>query len=184
MRPDPDFAPLVTARLILRRSVPSDAETISAYRSDPDVHRHQGWERTDPDSIRAEIEEMADRAPGDPQGWVQFTLEERSTGQIVGDVGLAAAEGEPGVIKVGYTIAPAHQGRGYASEAVAALVDYAFDRLEADVVRAYADADNVASIRVAEKVGMRLIERFSGRENDGSVWHGVRYELERPTTGP
>jgi aminoglycoside 6'-N-acetyltransferase len=184
MRSDPDFTPLLTERLVLRRSVPEDAETISAYRSDPDVHRHQGWEKTDPQSIRAEIEEMSGWGPGDPRGWVQFTVEHRRTGEIVGDVGLAPAEGEPGVIKVGYTIAPAHQRHGYASEAVAALVDYAFDRLEADVVRAYADADNVASIRVAERVGMRLIERFSGREDDGSTWHGVRYELDRATPRP
>ena len=179
MRPDPEFAPIVTERLVLRRSRLDDAEAISAYRSDPDVHRHQGWERTDPESIRAEIEEMAARAPGDPEGWVQFSVEDRATGELVGDVGLAPADGEPGVIKAGYTIAPAHQRKGYATEAVAALLDYAFGRLEADVVRAYADADNVASIRVAEKVGMLLVERFSGREDDGSIWHGVRYELPR-----
>ena len=179
MRPDPAFEPLATDRLVLRRSIPADAETISAYRSDPDVHRHQGWERTDPDSIRAEIEEMAARVPGDPGGWVQFTVEERETGALVGDVGLAPADGEPGVIKVGYTIAPRHQANGFATEAVAALVAYAFERLDADVVRAYADADNVASIRVAEKVGLRMIERFSGHEDDGTVWHGVRYELPR-----
>ena len=47
--------------------------------------------------------------------------------------------------------------------------------LGADVVRAYADADNTASIRVAEKVGMRLIERFEHREGN-EVWFGVRYE--------
>ena len=47
MRADHHFEPIVTARLRLRRSVPEDAEPISVYRSDPDVHRMQGWERTD-----------------------------------------------------------------------------------------------------------------------------------------
>src|SRR5436309_550646 len=158
MRVDTDFELLVTERLVLRRSRPEDAETISAYRSDPDVNRYQGWERTDPAGIRGEIEEMIRRLPGEPGGWVQLSVEERESGLLVGDVGLSPADGELGVIKVGYTIAPAFQRRGYATEAVGALVAYAFDSLGADVVRAFADAENTPSIRVAEKVGMRLVE--------------------------
>jgi len=178
MRVDPDFEPLVTERLVLRRSRPEDADTISAYRSDPEVHRYQGWERTDPDGVRAEIREMDRRDPGEPGGWVQLSVEERATGRLVGDVGLSPADGEPGVIKIGYTIAPASQGIGYATEAVGALVTYAFDALEAEVVRAYASAANVPSVRVAEKVGMQLVERFERRYGD-ERWEGVRYERRR-----
>jgi len=182
VRADTAFEPLVTERLVLRRSRPDDAEAISAYRSDPEVHRHQGWDRTDPDGVREEIVEMTARVPGDAGGWVQMSLEERDTGRLVGDVGLSPADGEPGVIKVGYTVDPAFQRSGYATEAVGTLVSYAFDTLHADVVRAYASADNVASIRVAEKVGMRLMERFEYREGD-EVWFGVRYERRRDPDG-
>ncbi|HEV8564161.1 MAG TPA: GNAT family N-acetyltransferase [Actinomycetota bacterium] len=178
MRADTSFEPLVTERLLLRRSIPEDAELISAYRSDPDVRRWQGWDRTDPEGVRLVIEEMAGRAPGEPGGWVQFSVIDRESGELVGDVGMSLAEDEPGVMKIGYTIAPMHHGRGYASEAVGALVDYALGTLGADVVRAYASADNVPSIRVAEKVGMRLIETIEHREGD-DVWHGVRYEIRR-----
>jgi RimJ/RimL family protein N-acetyltransferase len=178
MRADADFDRLVTERLVLRRSRAEDAGTISGYRSDPEVHRQQGWERTDPDGVRADIEEMETRLPGEPGGWVQFSVEERAGGKLVGDVGISPAEGEPGVLKVGYTMSPAFQGRGYATEAVSALIDYAFGTLGADLVRAYASADNLPSIRVAEKVGMRLIERFEHREG-GETWFGVRYELPR-----
>jgi RimJ/RimL family protein N-acetyltransferase len=178
VRVDRGFEPIVTERLRLRRSVPEDAEAISAYRSDPEVHRQQGWERTDPDSVRADIEEMAGRAPGEPGGWVQFSVEERDRGRLVGDVGLSPADGEPGVIKVGYTISPAFQRQGYATEAVGALVGYALEALDASVVRAYADADNTASRRVAERVGMRLIESFEHRDSAGT-WSVVRYERRR-----
>jgi aminoglycoside 6'-N-acetyltransferase len=179
VRADHAFTELTTERLRLRRSEPGDAEAIASYRSLPEVHRTQGWERTDAEHIRGEIEAMAARAPGEPGGWTQFTVETRNGGEIVGDVGLSPAEDAAGTIKVGYTIAPAHQRRGYASEAVAALVEYAFTVLDADAVRAYADAGNVASTRVMEKVGMRLIERFEGTEDDGTHWTGVRYERER-----
>jgi aminoglycoside 6'-N-acetyltransferase len=178
MRVDTDFQPLITERLTLCRSRPEDAATISEYRSDPEVHRYQGWERTDAEGIRIEIDQMADRAPGEPGGWVQLSVLERESGRLVGDVGLSPAEGEPGVIKLGYTMAPAFQGRGYATEAIAALVAYAFDTLGVEIVRAYMSAENIPSARVAEKVGMRLVERFEHREED-EVWHGMRYELRR-----
>jgi RimJ/RimL family protein N-acetyltransferase len=174
MRADPEFEPLVTERLVLRRSRPEDAGPISAYRSDPNVNRYQGWDRTDPEGIRAEILDMESRAPGGAGGWVQFTVEERDGGRLVGDVGISAVDGEPGVAKIGYTIAPAFQGRGYATEAVRALVDYAFETLGAERVRAFAAAENVPSLRVAENVGLRLVERYD--RHGGQV---VRYELAR-----
>jgi RimJ/RimL family protein N-acetyltransferase len=183
VRTDTDFEPLVTERLLLRRSRPEDAELISAYRSDPEVHRYQGWERTDPRGVRAEIEEMIGRAPGEPGGWIQLSVEERESGRLVGDIGLNLADGEPGVIKVGYTMSPAFQGRGYATEAVGALIGYAFERLGAEIVRAYASAENIASIRVAEKVGMQLVERSEHRHGE-DVWIGLRFELRRDDVEP
>jgi RimJ/RimL family protein N-acetyltransferase len=178
MHVDTGTQPIETERLLLRRSRPEDAATISAYRSDPNVNRQQGWDRTDLEGVLADIVEMSGRSPGEPGGWVQFTVEERGGGRIVGDVGLSVADGEPGVIKVGYTIDPAFQGLGYATEAIRALVAYAFETLGAELVRAHASAENTPSIRVAEKVGMRLVERFEHREGD-EVWYGVRYERRR-----
>jgi RimJ/RimL family protein N-acetyltransferase len=178
MQPDPGFAPILTERLLLRRSAPEDAEAIAAYRSDPAVRRYQGWGQTDAATVRAQIEEMAPRAPGDPDGWVQFTVEERAGRRLVGDVGLSPAEDEPTVIKIGYTIDPAFQGLGYATEAVRALIDYVFATLGFEVVRAYASALNTPSHRVAEKAGLRLMERFE-RTDDGVTWAGVRYERRR-----
>ena len=178
MHVDTEPQPIETERLLLRRSRPEDAATISAYRSDPNVNRQQGWDRTDLEGVLADIVEMSGRSPGEPGGWVQFTVEERGGGRIVGDVGLSVADGEPGVIKVGYTIDPAFQGLGYATEAIRALVEYAFETLGAEVVRAHASAENAPSIRVAEKIGMRLVERVEHREGD-EVWFGVRYEVRR-----
>jgi RimJ/RimL family protein N-acetyltransferase len=177
MRIDADFEPIVTERLRLRRSRPDDADPISSYRSKPEVRRYQGWDRTDPEGIRSELEAMMGRSPGEPGGWVQLSVETLDGGGLVGDVGLSPAD-EPGVIKVGYTMAPEHQGRGYATEAVRALVSYIFDALGAEVVRAYASAENTPSIRVAEKIGMRLMER-SKHHHAGETFWVVRYEVRR-----
>jgi RimJ/RimL family protein N-acetyltransferase len=59
-----------------------------------------------------------------------------------------------------------------------AVATYALDVLGADLLRAYADAGNVASVRVAEKVGLEIVERFEGTD-EGETWHGVRMERRR-----
>jgi RimJ/RimL family protein N-acetyltransferase len=79
---------------------------------------------------------------------------------------------------LGYTIDPAEQRKGYATEAMGAMVGYALDVLEADLLRAYADAGNIASVRVAEKVGLEVVERFEATDED-ITWHGVRMERRR-----
>ncbi len=177
MRTDPGFVELRTDRLRLRRSVRADAEAISAYRSNPDVHLHQGWTKTDPVHVGSEIDEMAQRTPGEP-GWIQLTVETLDGAHLVGDIGLCPRADEPGVVMIGYTIDPDYQGMGYATEAVRAMVTYVFEVLGADIVRAYAGADNVASVRVADKVGLLVVERFEATDEDGT-WHGVRMERRR-----
>jgi RimJ/RimL family protein N-acetyltransferase len=82
------------------------------------------------------------------------------------------------VIKVGYTIAPRHQGQGYATEAVRALVDYAFDTLGARVIRAYTEESNEPSKAVMRKAGLTHIDTRI-EEEDGEVWRIVRYERAR-----
>ena len=93
-------------------------------------------------------------------------------------MGIRVDTDEPGVILVGYTMDPGAQNNGYATEAVGALVDYAFDTLDAELVRAYAEASNVASVRVAAKVGLPVVQRFDERE-DEQTWHVVRMERRR-----
>ncbi len=58
---------------------------------------------------------------------------------------------------VHYTVDGAYEGRGYAGEAVRAVLDYAFDRLELDEVSAYYHPDNARSGRLLERLGFRVV---------------------------
>lgn len=75
-------------------------------------------------------------------------------------VGLAGFKGIPddqGIVEIGYGIAPAFQGKGYTTEAVQALIAWAFRVLECkSVIAPHTKRSNVASNRVLEKVGMRV----------------------------
>lgn len=160
MIPDPPFDTLDTPRLRLRRLVPADLDALVAYRSRPEVARYTPWANYGVDEGRMLIAEMADRQPGQPGTWFQFGLTERGGEHLVGDVGLRTDAVQPDTYEVGFTLSPDCQGRGYATEAVAAVLDYAFGRLGAHRVFGNCDARNLASARVMERAGMRREAHF------------------------
>jgi RimJ/RimL family protein N-acetyltransferase len=86
------------------------------------------------------------------RGYGQWVAEERATGITLGRIGLFNPDGWPGV-EVGWALAAEHQGKGYATEGGAAALGYAFDVVGAERVVSLIHPDNVASIRVAEKLG-------------------------------
>lgn len=155
-----------TPRLEIRRFAAEDAAALSAYRSDPEVARYQGWDPFTVEAARDFIAEMAAAAPGVPGAWFQFALALRPGGALVGDIGLRRRDDAPELADIGYTLARAHQGRGLASEAVSALISVAAARWGVRRVRATVDARNLASLALARRIGMREVEVLE------TVWRG------------
>jgi RimJ/RimL family protein N-acetyltransferase len=90
------------------------------------------------------------------RGWGPFAVVEKSSGNLIGYCGLfyfPDINGQP-EIEIGYRLAREAWGQGYATEAVLAVRDLAFDSLGLTRLIAMVDPDNAASIRVAEKAGM------------------------------
>jgi RimJ/RimL family protein N-acetyltransferase len=143
---------IATERLVLRRFRPSDAATLSAYRSDPEVARYQSWSAPYP--LATARETVAALAAGDPAepGWFQYAIERAEDRAHIGDVGVDLHENRMQA-EIGFTLAPAYQGRGYAAEAVRALLDDLFTVRGLHKVSAEADARNLASARLLERVG-------------------------------
>ena len=155
--PDTDFAELVSERLVLRRFRPADLDTLVSYRSVPAVARFQGWDA--PFSlVEGEnlIRGTINRDPDTPGEWFQFAVTLRSTGELIGDFGAKTQADDPRQAEIGYTIAPAYQGRGYATEAARALLHYLFGERGMHRVTASCDPRNAASARLLERLGMRL----------------------------
>jgi [ribosomal protein S5]-alanine N-acetyltransferase len=113
-------------------------------------------------------------------GWWSWLAVDRQSGAAVGCVGLAGPPGEDGVVLVGYAVYPPFEGQGYASEAVAALLDYLFrergDGFTVRAVRATIPGDHEASIRVAERCGFVRV----GTAEDDEVGTVLLYEAVRP----
>ena len=148
--PDASFTELRTPRLVIRRFTLADAEAFSAYRSDPEVARYQGWDAPyDVGQAIAFISGLAD--PCTPGEWYQLAV--TADGRLVGDVALYT-DADPRLGRIGFTLARHAHGHGYATEAVRAILDYAFDR-GAHRIAADCDTRNQRSVGLLERVGMR-----------------------------
>jgi RimJ/RimL family protein N-acetyltransferase len=143
---------ITTERLELRRFRPEDAEAFSAYRSVPEVAQYQSW--TAPfslDEARTTVARFADGDPSRP-GWFQYAI--ALDGLLIGDIGLNTFDNLMQA-DIGYTLAPAYQGRGYATEAVGRLLEHLFVERDLHRVSAEVDARNVASARLLERLGFQ-----------------------------
>ncbi|WP_433565567.1 GNAT family N-acetyltransferase [Nocardia sp. CA-151230] len=104
-----------------------------------------------------------------------WALRESSGGPLLGTAGLRELDGGPD-LEIVYSLAPARRGRGLAGEAVAAVLDYAFDTLGSDRVVAEIDEGNTASRAVVERLGMRPYETVQG-----VLGPMIHYALTRPS---
>lgn len=167
---------LVTPRLLLREFVADDWPAVLAYQSDPRYLRYYAWtERTEAE-VRALVQRFLDWQGEEPRLKFQLAVTLADGGQLIGNCGIrlekaGAREGE-----VGYEIDPLYWGRGYATEAARAMVRFGFGELGLHRIRGHTVAENVASQRVMEKLGMRCEGRL--RENEwfrGRWWDTLVY---------
>ena len=107
-----------------------------------------------------------------------FDIVERTSDTVVGGCGFKGPPGADGDVEIAYGVAPMYQGRGYATEAAAALVAYAFGNGRVRKVRAHTFAAGNASTRVLTKCGFHAVGEFTDPE-DGLV---SRWEIERDAT--
>jgi RimJ/RimL family protein N-acetyltransferase len=141
-------------RLLLRRFETGDVAGLAAYRSHPDVARYQSWDA--PFALAEASSLIAELAAGDPgePGWFQWAIERIDEPGIVGDLGVNLLDDEQQAA-IGYTMDPAFQGRGYATEAVARMLEHLFAEKGLHRVSAECDTRNDASVRLLEHLGFR-----------------------------
>ncbi len=170
MRLAPDY-PIATERLLLRPLVSADTADLLAYRSMPEVCRYVPFEpmsrQTIADRIAGQWSRTAIEAEG--EGLI-LGIEERESGTVVGDLMLMLKSVVDRGAEVGWVLSPEYSGRGYATEAARALLDLAFDGLEAHRVIARIDARNEASLRLARRLGMRQEAHFVENEWFKGEW--------------
>ncbi len=146
-----------TYRLFMRAPQTADLDQLVRLWSDPQATQHIGGPR-DRDLVLGCFAEYA----ADPEAYVQeererwWIVEHRTDNALVGLCRLADGdEGDSSEGELGYFFLPEHWGRGYATEASRAVLDYAFSGLGMAVVKAVVHPENAASAAVAARLSMR-----------------------------
>ncbi|MEO1044407.1 MAG: GNAT family N-acetyltransferase [Pseudomonadota bacterium] len=140
---------LVTERLILRPPAPEDFEAFAEFSSDEETTRFIGGVLERGAAWRA----WAGMAGAwHLRGFSMFSVLLRDDGQWIGRIGPWEPEGWPDK-EIGWGIALEHVGKGYAREAAVACMDFVFDLLKWDKVIHTIDPENIASIKLAERLG-------------------------------
>lgn len=145
---------LETPRLLLRKFRASDLDAYAQMSADAEVMKFLGTGVT---LGRNDAWRSIAAILGHWQllGYGMWAIEERQTGAFIGRAGFLDPPGWPG-FEVGWVLGRQHWGRGYASEAARAALEYAFQTLRRERVISLIRPGNERSIRVAEKLGERL----------------------------
>ena len=157
-----DRAPrLETARLALRAHAAGDLDAVAAMWGDASVVRHISGTPSTREECWARILRYAGLWP--VKGYGFWAVVDKATGGFVGDVGLAdfARDLSPPIYaapEAGWVLSPKAQGKGYATEAMQAVLAWADAHLGTPTM-CMLDKDNAASVRVAEKCGYREFAR-------------------------
>jgi RimJ/RimL family protein N-acetyltransferase len=144
---------LTTERLRLRMLLESDFEEYAAIHTDPEVTRFTA--RTHLSRMDAWRHLAMIVGHWHLRGFGMWGVFEKETNRLVGRVGFHQPEGWPD-FELGWTMGRASWGKGYAPEAAKRCLDFAFEEMGRDHVISLIDPLNVASIRVAEKIGETL----------------------------
>jgi RimJ/RimL family protein N-acetyltransferase len=145
---------IATERLTLRRFRASDARRLAEYRSDPAVARYQSWDAPFP--VERAVVAVRNFAAGSPDvaGHFQYAIELTGDALLIGDVYVRLHDNLKQA-EIGFTLDRAYQGKGYATEAVGAVLDRLFRRQGLHKVTGECDARNTASAALMERLGFR-----------------------------
>ena len=161
---------LKTPRLLLRRHVPEDAGVLYRnFGTDAAMFRYSGWNPyATPEQAWETVQRFID-SYADPRfyGWAI----ERE-GRMIGTIGVYDYDPKKNQIEVGFSIERASWGKGYAAEALRAMLEYLTVQEGIARVTAWCASDNIASKRTLEKAGMRL----AGIDTGGLEVEGQRYD--------
>jgi ribosomal-protein-alanine N-acetyltransferase len=179
---------LRTERLVLREFTADDWPATLAYENDPRYLRFYERDGVTERQCQALIYQFILWQGEQPRARAQLAITLAATGELIGNVGLRRETAQEPLADMGFELSPDHWGRGYATEAARAMVDWGFGEWGLDRVHAHCVSENAASARVLERVGMRLEarlrdhQRFKGRFWGLSLYGLLRAEWEASRT--
>jgi RimJ/RimL family protein N-acetyltransferase len=169
---------LATERLVLREFVKDDWPAVLAYQQNPLYLPYYEWTERTPEGAREFVRMFLAQQQQIPRIKFQLASTLKTTGQLIGNCGIRLKSADAREADIGYELDPRYWGQGYASEAARAIVHFGFAQLRLHRIWSWCIAENSASARVLEKLGMRQEGRL--RENEyfkGRWWDTLLYGI-------
>ncbi len=171
---------MITERLLIRRLEGADLADFQAYRTNADLARYQGWKVT---SDAAALEFLEAHNTIDlflPDSWRQLGIAEHD-GRLIGDIGIYLSRTAE-FCKLGVTLSQTAHRRGFAGEALGAVIAWLWQVLPISYVQAITDARNTSAQRLLDRLGMTPTSEQTVADNDETITERV-YRLSRPQHG-
>ena len=149
-----------TDRLEIRDLRLTDLAAFHFYRSNPDVTKYQGFDVMTIEQAEAFIKENAAKHYGKAGQWVQYGIELKGSGKIIGDCAIKLDQKDVRIAEIGITISHLEQQKGYAKEALSGILAFLFDTKQLHRVVEIVDAENIASINLLKSIGFRQEGHF------------------------
>jgi ribosomal-protein-alanine N-acetyltransferase len=167
------FPSLLTPRLLLRALRPDDLQDLYIYASDPEIDRYTPWDHyTGMDEAVADLDGFLKEYEQEGRG-ISFGIQHQADRRLIGIATFSPPHKHHRRAELGYTISREYWGQGYATEAARELVRFAFEDIGLVRLEAVCLPDNLASVRVLEKIGMH----FEGLLHSYQTWKGVPSDL-------
>ena len=159
---------LETPRLILRHQLPTDLDNLWALYCDPAITKYIPDAPRTCEEAKEELEWHMNGHPKFPELGLWATIHKES-GKFIGRCGLLPWEIDgQNEIEIAYTIARDHWGEGLGTEAAQAILRYGFDKLNLSRLICLIEPENIASQKIAEKLGMNFEKEW--RDELGLAW--------------
>ena len=169
---------IATDQLVLREFVTEDWPAVLAFQRDPRYLRFSPWADRTGAEVRDFVQMFVDQQAERPRRKFQLAITLPDGGRLIGNCGIRRKPDSDWEADIGYELAPEHWRRGYATEAALALVEFGFRELELHRISSWCIADNAASARVLERVGLRAEGRLREHEYfKGRWWDTLLYGL-------
>ncbi|PKB72097.1 MAG: GNAT family N-acetyltransferase [SAR202 cluster bacterium Io17-Chloro-G6] len=178
---------ITTERLVLREFKPEDWREVLAYQQDPCYLEYYPWITRTESDVREFVQWFLDEQAESPRTRFQLAVILRETGKLIGNCGIRRKPDNAWEADIGYEIAPDYWRNGYATEAAAALMEHGFNEMGLHRISSWCIAENGASARVLQKLGMREEGRlrenefFKGRWWDTLIFGILKDEWSNPT---
>lgn len=167
-----------TERLRLRDFSSDDWRRVLEYQRDPRYLRFYPWAHRTASDVQQFVQHFIDWQAEQPRMRFQLAIVLQQNNRLIGSCGVRMPVAGSHEAEIGYEIDPDSWGHGYATEAARAIVGFGFESLQLHRIHAHCIAENSASARVLEKLGMRQEGRLREKEwMHGRWWDVLIYSI-------